>query len=90
MTKQDIIRSFREKFAPNDIVPHWDENDEVSYPDAESFLLESIDTAVEVRNKEIRDEVTKYVQEAIKDPKSGNYIYADMIPLTRLDGILNR
>lgn len=39
--------------------------------------------------KIVRDEVIKYVQEAVKNPKSDNYIYAENIPLNRLDDIIN-
>ena len=37
---------------------------------------------------EVNKKVTEYVQEAIKDPKSDNYIYAEMVPLNVLDRIL--
>ena len=36
----------------------------------------------------IRNGVTKYVKEATKNPKSDNFIYAENIPLPRLDEIL--
>ena len=38
----------------------------------------------------IRKEIEKYVQESIKDPKSSNYIYAEIVPLNILDKILNQ
>jgi hypothetical protein len=59
----------------------------------EDKLSELIATILEEERemvaKMIRDEVIKYVQEAVKNPKSDNYIYAENIPLNRLDDIIN-
>ena len=39
--------------------------------------------------QEIEERVRENVQEAIKDPQSDNYIYAEYIPLSRLSKIFN-
>lgn len=54
-----------------------------------SFIATILDEERERITKMIRDEVIKYVQEAIKNPKGDNYIYAENIPLSRLDKIIN-
>jgi len=54
-----------------------------------SFIATILDEERKLIAKIVRDEVTKYVQEAVKNPKSDNYIYAENIPLSRLDDIIN-
>lgn len=54
-----------------------------------SFIASILEEERERVAKMVRDEVNKYVQEAVKNPKSSNYIYAENIPLSRLDKIIN-
>lgn len=54
-----------------------------------SFIATILEEEREKISKTIRDEVIKYVQEAVKDPESDNYTYAESIPLNRLDKIIN-
>ncbi|MGV8131109.1 MAG: hypothetical protein ACP5N7_03340 [Candidatus Pacearchaeota archaeon] len=57
--------------------------------DIKSFIATILEEEREKISKTIRDEVIKYVQEAVKDPESDNYTYAESIPLNRLDKIIN-
>ena len=57
--------------------------------DVKSFIATILEEERESIVKTIEDEVTKYVQEAVKNPNSSNYIYAENIPLSRLDKIIN-
>lgn len=73
----------------------WDSNlNRVSVHDTDPDDIKSfIATILEEERLRIveivRDEVIKYVQEVVENSESFNYIYAETIPLSRLNKIIN-
>ena len=86
-----FIKKFVHKGEDGDDEPEkWEWTIAGAPIEVESFLSSAIDEVLRVVAQGIRDKVIEYVQEAIKNPKSDNYIYAENIPLGRLDEILDQ
>ena len=84
---QHIEKRFDEEF--DHIVPKILMEGKKALKEIKSFIATILNEEREKIAKMVRDEVIKYVQEAVKNPESDNYIYAENIPLSRLDDIIN-
>ena len=87
-----LPQHIEERFDKEFLSKEYDISDcsyEMHCKQIKSFIATILNEERERIAKTIRDEVTKYVQEAVKNPKSDNYIYAENIPLNRLDRIIN-
>ena len=53
---KQITKNLRDKFKPNEIVPTWNEHDEVEYPELEAFLSQSLKEVITCVIEEIEEE----------------------------------